>query len=180
MSEQESDAMHAQIDEHYKRCPVGEYAHTVEIYRNTVRQLFADGVKSGVIAYSRTQPGGMMYGYCNCGAKETYKGLPMDWKTLPSPDGARVFAILDMLIPTNFEGCGLENKLLTYALEQAKAQGYTHAECFLHELDMRGTEPHERTTRFERMLATYAELGFVERADLSHEHGRCYILQKEL
>jgi hypothetical protein len=99
---------------------------------------------------------------------------------LPTPDGARVFAILDMLIPTNFEDCGLEEKLLTYALETAKAQGYTHAECFLYELDMRGTEPHERTTRFERMLATYAELGFVERADLSHKHGRCYILQKSL
>jgi hypothetical protein len=30
------------------------------------------------------------------------------------------------------------------------------------------------------MLATYAALGFVERADLSHKHGRCYILQKSL
>ena len=180
MSEQESDAMHAQIDEHYKHCLVGEYAHTVEIYRNTVRQLFADGIKSGVVAYSRAEPSGMMYGYCNCGDKETYKGLPIDWKRLPSPDGARVFAIIDMLIPTNFEDCGLEQKLLTYAIEQAKEQGFTHAESFLHELDMRGTEPHERTPRFERMLAVYTELDFSTRADLSHEHGRCYILQKEL
>ena len=180
MSEQESDALHDALDASYKRCPSSEYVYFIEIYRNTVERLIADGVKSGVIAYSRTQPGGMMYGYCNCGAKETYKGLPIDWKNLPTPDGARVFAILDMLIPTNFEDCGLEKKLLIYALETAKAQGFTYAECFLHELDMRGTEPHERTPRFEQLLATYAVLGFGQRADLSHEHGRCYILQKKL
>ncbi len=180
MTEDEDAAMQDQIYESYKHCPVGEYACTVEIYRSTVERLIADGVMSGVVAYSRTEPSGMLYSYCNCGAKETYKGLPHLWRDLPTPDGARVFAIMELLIPQNFEECGVEKKLLTYALATAKEQGFTHAESFLYELDMRGTEPHERTQRFERMLDIYAELGFEKRADLSHEHGRLYILQKQL
>ena len=180
MSEQESDALHDALDASYKRCPSSEYVYFIEIYRSTVERLIADGVKSGVVAYSRAEPSGMLYGYCNCGDKEQYKGLPQLWRDLPTPDGARVFAILELLIPTNFEGCGLEEKLLRNAIEQAKAQGFTHAECFLHELGMKGTEPQDRAPRFERLLAIYRELGFAERADVSSEHGRCYILQKEL
>ena len=177
MSEQESDDLHDALDASYKRCPSSEYVYFIEIYRNTVERLIADGVKSGVIAYSRTQPGGMMYGYCNCGAKETYKGLPIDWKNLPTPDGARVFAIMDMLIPKNFKGCALEQKLLTYALETAKAQGFTHAQANLWEHGF----PGDGVAAFERMLAIYTELGFTLHVDLSSpEHGKNFILQREL
>ncbi len=150
-------------------------AYHIELHRGETERLIKEGIMSGYVACNTGRDCPLIFGYCNCGAKGKYKGFPRIWKAVPDPKGSRVLAIMELLIPKNFENCGLEQKLLTYALDQAKEQGFTQAQTFLWEYDF-----PDGIEAFERAMALYTGMGFTLYADLSSEHGKTYVLQREL
>jgi hypothetical protein len=157
-------------------------AYLIELHRKETERLIAEGTMSGYVAYYKGRHSGVgrppIFGYCNCGPKEKYKGMPDEWKNLTEPDGARIFAIMELLTPQNLNESGLQEKLITHALEQAKEQGFTHAQAFLWES---GFVDKDGNNLFERFLALYTSMGFSVHADISDVHQRReYVLQKKL
>ena len=143
-------------------------------YKAAVEELVGSGVMRGYAAYV----GNDILAYCNCGAKEKYKILPIpeEERAIPTaPEGAKILAIVEILVSRFFQNCGIEEMLLDYALAFAKKQGYTHAEVY----------PLERMEldkeRFNSLLSLYEKTGFTVIRDLSSEpDGRYFIMQKEL
>lgn len=143
-------------------------------YKAAVEELVGSGVMRGYAAYV----GNDILAYCNCGAKEKYKVLPLpeEERAIPTaPEGAKILAIVEILVSRFFQNCGIEEMLLDYALAFAKKQGYTHAEVY----------PLERMEldkeRFNSLLSLYEKAGFTVIRDLSSEQdGRYFIMQKEL
>lgn len=143
-------------------------------YKAAVEELVGSGVMRGYAAYV----GNDILAYCNCGAKEKYKVLPLpeEERAIPTaPEGAKILAIVEILVSRFFQNCGIEEMLLDYALAFAKKQGYTHAEVY----------PLERMEldkeRFNSLLSLYEKTGFTVIRDLSSEQdGRYFIMQKEL
>ena len=143
-------------------------------YKAAVEELVGSGVMRGYAAYV----GNDILAYCNCGVKEKYKVLPLpeEERAIPTaPEGAKILAIVEILVSRFFQNCGIEEMLLDYALAFAKKQGYTHAEVY----------PLERMEldkeRFNSLLSLYEKAGFTVIRDLSSEQdGRYFIMQKEL
>ena len=143
-------------------------------YKAAVEELVGSGVMRGYAAYV----GNDILAYCNCGVKEKYKVLPLpeEERAIPTaPEGAKILAIVEILVSRFFQNCGIEEMLLDYALAFAKKQGYTHAEVY----------PLERMEldkeRFNSLLSLYEKTGFTVTRDLSSEQdGRYFIMQKEL
>ena len=143
-------------------------------YKAAVEELVGSGVMRGYAAYV----GNDILAYCNCGAKEKYKVLPIpeEERAIPTaPEGAKILAIVEILVSRFFQNCGIEEMLLDYALAFAKKQGYTHAEVY----------PLERMEldkeQFNSLLSLYEKTGFTVIRDLSSEpDGRYFIMQKEL
>ena len=143
-------------------------------YKAAVEELVGSGVMRGYAAYV----GNDILAYCNCGVKEKYKVLPLpeEERAIPTaPEGAKILAIVEILVSRFFQNCGIEEMLLDYALAFAKKQGYTHAEVY----------PLERMEldkeRFNSLLSLYEKTGFTVIRDLSGEQdGRYFIMQKEL
>ena len=143
-------------------------------YKAAVEELVGSGVMRGYAAYV----GNDILAYCNCGVKEKYKVLPLpeEERAIPTaPEGAKILAIVEILVSRFFQNCGIEEMLLDYALAFAKKQGYTHAEVY----------PLERMAldkeRFNSLLSLYEKTGFTVIRDLSSEpDGRYFIMQKEL
>ena len=143
-------------------------------YKAAVEELVGSGVMRGYAAYV----GNDILAYCNCGVKEKYKVLPLpeEERAIPTaPEGAKILAIVEILVSRFFQNCGIEEMLLDYALAFAKKQGYTHAEVY----------PLERMAldkeRFNSLLSLYEKAGFTVIRDLSSElDGRYFIMQKEL
>ena len=143
-------------------------------YKAAVEELVGSGVMRGYAAYV----GNDILAYCNCGVKEKYKVLPLpeEERAIPTaPEGAKILAIVEILVSRFFQNCGIEEMLLDYALAFAKKQGYTHAEVY----------PLERMEldkeRFNSLLSLYEKTGFTVIRDLSSEQdGRYFIMQKEL
>ena len=143
-------------------------------YKAAVEELVGSGVMRGYAAYV----GNDILAYCNCGVKEKYKVLPLpeEERAIPTaPEGAKILAIVEILVSRFFQNCGIEEMLLDYALAFAKKQGYTHAEVY----------PLERMEldkeQFNSLLSLYEKTGFTVIRDLSSEQdGRYFIMQKEL
>jgi transcriptional regulator with XRE-family HTH domain/GNAT superfamily N-acetyltransferase len=143
-------------------------------YKAAVEELVGSGVMRGYAAYV----GNDILAYCNCGVKEKYKVLPLpeEERAIPTaPEGAKILAIVEILVSRFFQNCGIEEMLLDYALAFAKKQGYTHAEVY----------PLERMAldkeRFNTLLSLYEKAGFAVIRDLSNElDGRYFIMQKKL
>ena len=143
-------------------------------YKAAVEELVGSGVMRGYAAHV----GNDILAYCNCGVKEKYKVLPLpeEERAIPTaPEGAKILAIVEILVSRFFQNCGIEEMLLDYALAFAKKQGYTHAEVY----------PLERMEldkeRFNSLLSLYEKTGFTVIRDLSSEpDGRYFIMQKEL
>ena len=143
-------------------------------YKAAVEELVGSGVMRGYAAYV----GNDILAYCNCGVKEKYKVLPLpeEERAIPTaPEGAKILAIVEILVSRFFQNCGIEEMLLDYALAFAKKQGYTHAEVY----------PLERMEldkeRFNSLLSLYEKAGVRIVRDLSSEpDGRYFIMQKEL
>ena len=143
-------------------------------YKAAVEELMGGGVMGGYAAYFRND----ILAYCNCGVKEKYKGLPIpeEERAIPTaPEGAKILAIVEILVSRFFTNCGIEEKMLEYALTDAKRRGFTHAEIY----------PLERMALdkecFGGLLSLYEKVGFKVVRDLSSElDGRYFIMQKEL
>ena len=162
------------LKEWMKRYP--GYAHEAMLgfYKDAVEKLVGGGVMGGYAAYF----GNDILAYCNCGVKEKYKGLPIpeEEQAIPTaPEGAKILAIVEILVARFFSNSGIEEKLLDHALTEAKKKGFTHAEVY----------PLERMTLdkewFNARLSLYEKAGFTVIRDLSGEQdGRYFIMQKEL
>ena len=150
-------------------------AHNVELQRQQVERLIEDGIMSGYVA--KVGSGAPIFGFCNCGPKEKYAGMPDEWRAVAAPDGARVFAMMELLIAPAFRDCGLEEKLVTKALTQAKKDGFTHAQVYLWDS---GVVDENGNCVFDHLLALYTAMGFAVCADLSRAYRREYVLQKQL
>ncbi|MBR6726230.1 MAG: hypothetical protein IKL81_04505, partial [Clostridia bacterium] len=93
------------------------------------------------------------------------------------PEGSKILSIVELKIAPNFKRCGMEEKLITRALEDAIKEGYTHAEVYLLERMLRFPD----MGRFDELLEIYTRLGFKIVRDLSNEKdGRYYIMQRPL
>ena len=143
-------------------------------YKAAVEELVGGGIMSGYAAYF----GNDILAYCNCGAKEKYKCLPIpdEERAIPTaPEGAKILSIVEVLVSRFFTNCGIEEKMLEYMLTDAKRRGFTHIEAY----------PLERMELdkewFGRLLSLYEKMGFTVIRDLSSElDGRYFIMQKEL
>ena len=152
------------------------YAHEALLgsYQAAVTELVGGGIMGGFAAYI----GNRIYAYCNCGAKEKYKCLPIseEERAIPTaPEGSTILSIVEIMTDRIFERVGLMDKLLAATLAEAKKKGYTHAEAY----------PLERMAMsrdvFEATLSCYQRAGFAVVRDLSNKQDRrCFILQKEL
>jgi ribosomal protein S18 acetylase RimI-like enzyme len=157
-----------------KRYPGHAEEAMLGFYKAAVEELVGSGVMRGYAAHV----GNDILAYYNCGAKEKYKVLPIpeEERAIPTAsEGAKILAIVEILVSRFFQNCGIEEMLLDYALAFAKKQGYTHAEVY----------PLERMEldkeRFNSLLSLYEKAGFTVIRDLSSElDGRYFIMQKEL
>ena len=164
------------LKEMHKSLRFPDYAK-VEImdrFRTLVEKLVSEGTMTGLVACF----GETIFGFCNCGDKDKYVGLGLEKeeRAIPTaPEGAKILAIVEILVSRFFQNCGIEEMLLDHALAFAKKQGFTHAEVY----------PLERMELdkewFGRMLSLYEKMGFRVVRDLSSElDGRYFIMQKEL
>ena len=171
LTKEDRDSIGAVYAEYYEKKRPLAAAYMLEAYRNRVEQLIKGEIMTGYVAYIDSCS---FMGYCNCGPREKYKGLPDNWKAVSEPEGAKTFAIVEVLIATNYRFCGIEEKLIDRALLDAKIKGYTHTEvCPMDRLG--GGEV------FNYLVDYYKKIGFELVSDLSNEDdGACYLMRKKL
>jgi ribosomal protein S18 acetylase RimI-like enzyme len=178
MSAQEQDELNQTfLTDNARLYPGNAHPYHMELHREQLVRLINEHVMSGYVATHKHAGRAQILGYCNCGAKETYQGLPIIWREVAEPAEKRVFALTELLVAKPFLACGLEEKLVTHAMEKAREQGFTHAQVFLCE---EGFVDGDGSNRFERFLALYTSLGFMLHADRSDAYWRIYILEKAL
>ena len=174
---------HLALEEEFMNSPYrGKYGGVVwqSIYHREAERLCQEGILKGYVA----KHGSIIIAYCNCKEKSEYKRLPVPEKDCvdTAPEGSKILAIAELLISHNFRDCGLEEKLLSHVLANAKKQGYTHVEVYQMEDDA--------PELVEKWLDCYKRLGFSVVRDVSlkrsfpgeedYTYERRYILQKEL
>ncbi len=146
-------------------------ARLVEIHKDDVERFIKSGVMRGYVAAC----GEEFIAFCHCAHKDSLKRQYRE--SAAAPEGSRILSIIDVLVADNFKGVGVEEKLLTTALDAAKHSGYTHAEVYMCERMWRPSDAEH----FWFMLALYEKLGFEVARDLSSENGgRYYIMRKVL
>ncbi len=166
-SEEEQDGMSSFLDKRKH----GKEA-LIEYYKHEIERLVGGGKLNGFTAHVLNQ----IVAYCNCWNKESYDRLPVSDECRNIPEGEKVFSIVEILIAKNFEHCGVEEKLLSTALEWAKKNGYTLAEAYVVERKIF----KEDAAKFEEAFALYEKLGFAVIHDLTENGKRQYIIQKKL
>ena len=148
------------------------YLYLKENEKNEVEQLISTGQMRGYVA----SVGDKFFAFCHCGNKESFKQYGFkELSFSDSPSGAKILSIVEILIADLFKGCGLVKKLLSYTLEQAKKNGYTHAEVYPLE------RMHDDKEYFKELLECYQNAGFTLVIDRSNEtDGINYLMRKEL
>ena len=147
------------------------HARLVEIYKDEIEQLVTSGEMRGHVAFC----GEDIVAFCHCGAKESFKQYYNE--SAAAPEGTRIFSIVDLLAAKSLKFVGVEEKLLSNAISEAKRSGYTHAEVYMIERMQRPSE----IEHYDYMLGVYAKLGFEVVRDLSSDNcGRFYIMRKTL
>ncbi len=151
-----------------------------EYDRALVERLVEGGTMTGYCAYY----GNDILAYINCKDKEKYfaLGISEQERAIPTaPEGSKILAIVDMLIAPAFVTSGIGEKLLDYALQQAKKKGYTHAEVYVIEVTEGLKYPDQ--AGIEAVMEMYRQAGFQMIRNLS-DHARRgmrhYIMQKYL
>ena len=172
LTDEERDAIGAVYAEYYAKNRSLAAAYMLEAYCKQVERLVGGGVMTGYMAYLESV--GSDLGYCNCGPKEKYRGMPKKFKVSDLPEDAKVFSIVELLIARNYRLCGLDDMLIDRAVREAKVAGYTHVEAY----------PLERLVGwevFDHLVAYYKKSGFDVVYDLSDEDdARCYLMRKKL
>lgn len=142
-----------------------------DIDRGHVERLISNRIMKGIVA----QYNGDFFAYCNCKEKKEYVGFPhmiRDLKT--TPDDVKVLSIMEVMVSNTYKNCGLEERLISFALEIGKKRGYTYAEIYPSE-NMYFTKEE-----FESAVELYKKLGFEIIHDISNEYFRFYCMQKKL
>lgn len=171
MTEEEKKALGDVYSEHYAKKRSLAASYMTDACCKQVERLVGGGIMTGYWAYLDF---GTYFGYCNCGAKEKYKGLPEKFKVSDLPEGAKVFSIVDILIAVNYRLCGVEDMLIDRAVLEAKAAGYAYVEAYPIERVIGGE-------MFDYLVAYYKEIGFETVCDLSDEDdARCFLMRKKL
>ncbi len=147
-----------------------------EIHKDEIEKYVRSGVMGGYTAMF----GEEIVAFCHCGRKEKFERLPIpeEERAIPTaPEGSKVLSIVEVMIADAFKGCGVEENLILAALENAKKQGYTHAETYLMERMFADWEQKH----FYELFNIYRKLGFNIVRDFSSEkQGYYFIMQKEL
>lgn len=147
-----------------------------EIHKDEIEKYVKSGIMSGFTAMYHE----MMIGFCHCGRKEKFAriALPDEERAIPTaPEGSKVLSIVEIMIADAFKGCGVEEKMIRAALDDAKNRGYTHAETYLMEWMFADSEKKH----FYELFAVYQKLGFKIIRDLSGERqGHYFVMQKVL
>ena len=144
-------------------------------FKDEVEKFINSGVMGGYVAKCHET----IVAFCHCGPRESFKVFRYDEETgVPTlPEGSKLFSIVEIMIADNFKDCGIEEKLLSLALKEAKELGFTHAQ--IHPLE-RMVSRAEREY-FHMMLELYKKLGFEVVRDMStEEFGVDCVMQKEL
>ena len=148
----------------------------VEMWLGQVERYVGGGIAKGTVACFENE----FFGFCHCGEKDSFVclGIPEEERAIPTaPEGSKILSIVELMIASNFKRCGMEEKLITRAFEDAIKEGYTHAEAYLLERMLRFPD----MGRFDELLEIYTRLGFKIVRDLSNEKdGRYYIMQRPL
>ncbi len=148
----------------------------VEMWLGQVERYVGGGIAKGTVACFENE----FFGFCHCGEKDSFVclGIPEEERAIPTaPEGSKILSIVELMIASNFKRCGMEEKLITRAFEDAIKEGYTHAEVYLLERMLRFPD----IGRFDELLEIYTRLGFKIVRDLSNEKdGRYYIMQRPL
>lgn len=114
--------------EEYKRSqlPVEERAFCK---RNYAMKLIEHDKLHGFVAYNNEK----VIGFCNADLKDTYfrfskENNPSSWIGIENDD--KVLAIVCFTIAPNYRGKGIAKKMLNYACEFAKKNGYDYIESY--------------------------------------------------
>jgi transcriptional regulator with XRE-family HTH domain len=160
----------------------GKYRSVVwqSICQREAERMCRDGIMKGYVASHYND----IIAFCNCKEKSKYKRLPIpaELSADAAPEGAKILAIVEMLISRDYRDCGLEEKLLDNVLTDAKRQGYTHVQAHL----MEDCLPE----LFEKRIDCFLKLGFAIICDTTVKHRifgdieysnrRSCMLQKEI
>ena len=136
-----------------------------------VETLINNRIMQGYVAeYNRN-----IFAYCNCKEKSKYVDLSKRLCcSTPDPIDAKILAIVEVMVSKTYKGSGIEERLISKALEHGKIFGYTHAEIYPLETYFFAKE------EFEARVEMCKTFGFEIVNDLSNEHGRYYHMQKKL
>jgi len=156
-----------------KNLPHG-HERLIRIYKEEIEKLITSGVMRGYVA----ELGETICAFCHCGPKESFEeykcheqmGVP------PLPEGSKILSVVEFMVPWGLKGCGIEEKLLSLALKEAKELGFTHAEIYpLERMIIRDGQ------YFFDNIEMYKRLGFEIVFDMSTEdYGIDYVMQKKL
>ena len=138
--------------------------------KNEVERLVGGGKMNGFAA----RIGNRIVGYCNAWDKKTYTYLPMPEKYHSAEEGERVMFFAEIIVADNFKYCGIEERLISVALDWAENNDYTKytkAEVYICD---------NNSAEFDRAVALYEKFGFSIAHDLTEDGRRRYIMQKEL
>lgn len=143
----------------------------IKMNKDEIEQFVRNGVMRGyTVMFSET-----IVAFCHCVSKQNFKtnnpGFFADEKV-----GKKTLLIAETFIAHNFRECGIEEKLISFAINDAKKNGFTHIELFYIE----GIYPKEDQEYLETKLELYKRMGFFVIRDLSEEGNKKYIMQKEL
>ncbi len=151
-----------------KQCSARDYERRYEEGKDLVERLVGGGKMKGFAAKT---VGNRIVGYCNAWDKKSYTFLPMPEEYRAVPEGEKVCFFAQILIENNFKNCGIEERLISAALEWADNSEYTKAEVYLYDTNK---------AKFDRDFALYEKFGFRIVHDLTEDGPRKYIMQKDL
>ena len=151
----------------------GGHAKIIEMYMGQIERLVGSGIAKGTVACFENE----FFGFCHCGEKESFACLRVSDEVPTAPEGSKILSIVEIMIANNFRRCGVEEKLISCALEDALREGYTHAEVYMLER----MDDYPDRGRFDELFEIYQRMGFKIIRDLSNEmDGRYYIMQRDL
>ena len=168
MTQEEDSAQYESVIERK-----GGSERLVEMWLGQVERYVGGGIAKGTVACFENE----IFGFCHCGEKESFASLRIQNTVPTAPEGSKILSIVEIMIANNFRRCGVEEKLISRALEDALREGYTHAEVYLLER----MDDYPDRGRFEELYEIYRKMGFRIIRDLSDEKdGRFYIMQREI
>lgn len=151
----------------------GGHEQLLEMWLGQVERYVGGGIAKGTVACFDNE----IFGFCHTGEKASFASMSNSEGEPTAPEGSKILSIVELMIANNFRRCGMEEKLIARAFEDALKEGYTHAETYLMERMFGSFEKG----RFDELLEIYKRMGFEIVRDLSNDaEGRNYIMQRRI